>query len=112
MGPAIATHCCKEELKKGYNSLADDAAKEVATKAAKELHLACAFIANADKRRCGKSQEELENTFTKGNNDHSKDMVIACSLLINYKNWQPRSTVESEGVAFAQCRNQNKNKNN
>ena len=80
-----------------------DAQQDAASSAANELYLATIFIAQSDRRRYGKLQEELENSFTKGNNDYPDNLVKAYHLMNEYKNWQPRAAVpEASGVAFAQ----------
>ena len=71
--------------------------------AAHELYLATMFLFQSDRRRYGKLSEELENSFTKGNDDYPDNLVSAYHLINEYKNWQPRSTIpDPSGVAFAQ----------
>jgi hypothetical protein len=58
--------------------------------------------------------EELENSFTKGNDDYPDNLVSAYHLINEYKNWQPRSAIpEPTGVAFTQkgAGKNNKDKN-
>jgi hypothetical protein len=59
--------------------------------------------------------EELENSFTKGNDDHPDNLVSACHLINEHKHCTPRSAApDSSGVAFAQKSekgNDNHNKN-
>ena len=61
------------------------------------------FITQSDRRRYGKLSEELENSFTKGNDDYPDNLVSAYHLINEYKCWQPKaSTPEPSGVAFTQ----------
>jgi Reverse transcriptase (RNA-dependent DNA polymerase) len=79
---------------------------------AHDLYLATMFISQSDRRRYGKLSEDLENSFTKGNDDYPSDVVSAFHLINEYKNWQPRSAVpEASGVAFAQKNSKKNNKN-
>ena len=71
--------------------------------ASSELYLATMFIHQSDRRRCGKLSEDLENSFTKGNDDYPENLVSAYHLINEYKCWQPKSAApDSSGVAFAQ----------
>jgi hypothetical protein len=71
--------------------------------ASSDLYLATMFIHQSDRRRYGKLSEELENSFTKGNDDYPDNLVSAYHLINEYKCWKPTSsTPESSGVAFAQ----------
>ena len=42
---------------------------------AREIYLACAFVINSDLRRYGRLIEELENDYTKGNDNYPHNMV-------------------------------------
>ena len=47
--------------------------------------------------------EELENDYTKGNNNYSTNMVKAYQLINEYESWNPRTSLpEVSGVAFSQ----------
>ena len=75
----------------------------------REIYLACAFLINSDLRRYGRLIEELENEYTKGNDNYPRNMVKSYQLLNEYKQWNPRATLpESLGVAFSQQGNNNK----
>ena len=79
--------------------------------ASHELWCATMFMAQSDKRRYGKLTEELENNFTKGNNDYPIDMVRAFAMLNEYKNWQPRAPViDSTTTAFVTSSKKKKGK--
>jgi hypothetical protein len=83
------------------NLHADDQA--IVQTAASELYLSTMFIFQSDRRRYGKLSEELENSFTKGNDDYPTNLVSAYHLINEYKNWTPRTmTPDVQGVAFAQ----------
>jgi hypothetical protein len=59
------------------------------------------FIQQCDRRRFGKLVEELENDYTKGNDNYPQDLVSAYRLLSEYKNWQRYQNVpEATSVAF------------
>jgi hypothetical protein len=61
------------------------------------------FIHQSDCRRYGKLSKELENSFTKENDDYPYNLVSACHLINEYKCWQPKTTAPgSSGVAFSQ----------
>ena len=76
---------------------------------AQEIYLTCEFVINSDLRRYRRLIEELENDYTKGNENHPRNMVKAYQLLNEYKKWSPRATLpESLGVAFLQQGNNNK----
>ena len=75
---------------------------------AREIYLACAFVINSNLRRYGRLIEELENDYTKGNDNYPRNMVKAYQLLNEYTQWNPRVTLhESSGVAFSQQGNNN-----
>ena len=70
---------------------------------AREIYLSCAFVINSDLKRYGRLIEELENDYTKVNDNYPRNMVKAYQLLNEYKQWNPRATLpESSGVAFSQ----------
>ena len=74
-----------------------------------EIYLVCAFVINSDLRRYGRLIKELENDYTKGNDNYPRNMVKAYQLLNEYKQWNPRATLsESSEVAFSQQGNNNK----
>ena len=52
-----------------YDGLADDE-KLVVQTASSDLYLATMFITQSDRHRYGKLSEELDNSFTKGNDDY------------------------------------------
>ena len=72
--------------------LQDDELKMIET-TAREIYLACAFVINSDLRRYGRLIEELENDYTKGNDNYPRNMVKAYQLLNKYKQWNPRATL-------------------
>jgi hypothetical protein len=71
---------------------------------ASELYQATMFLHQSDRRRYGKLLEELENDFTKGNDDYPQTLVKAYHLLSEYKHYQPKfvPTDSSSSVAFVQ----------
>ena len=54
----------------------DDEIKMIET-TAREIYLACAFVINSDVRRYRRLIEELENEYTKGNDNYPHNMVKA-----------------------------------
>jgi hypothetical protein len=107
---------CTEKLHPGKTcSSLSEAQKVAAQTASSELCLATMFIHQSDRRRFGKLSEELENSFTKGNDDYPDNRVSAYHLINEHKHCTPRSAApDSSGVAFAQKTekgNDNHNKN-
>ena len=71
--------------------------------AAREIYLSCAFIIASDPKCYCRLVKELENDYTKGNNDYPTNMVNAYQLINEYKSWAPRTSLpEVSGVAFSQ----------
>jgi hypothetical protein len=66
-------------------SIASDKMMVDAEKQAKEMYLACAFILGADKTRYGRLIEDLENSYTQGDDKFPKTMTEAYNLLVNWK---------------------------
>ena len=60
--------------------LKDDELKMIET-TAQEIYLACTFVINSDLRRYGSLIEELENDYTKGNDNYPRNMVKTYQLL-------------------------------
>ena len=52
---------------------------------AREIYLACTLVINSDLRRYGHLIEELENDYTKGNDNYPCNMVKSYQLLNEYK---------------------------
>jgi hypothetical protein len=109
-------HICTEKLHPGKTYISLSEAQKLAVQtASSELYLATMFIHQSDRRRFGKLSEELENSFTKGNDDYPDNLVSAYHLINEYKHYTPRSAVPgSSGVEFAQKiekGNDNHNKN-
>jgi hypothetical protein len=103
---------CHDRLHPGveYETL-DVPQKQAVHTAASELYQATMFLQQSDRRRYGKLLEELENAFTKGNDDYPVTLVNAYRLLSEYKHWEPKSTPsESSSVAFAQQTDKDKDK--
>ena len=87
--------------------LQDDEIKTIET-TSPEIYLACAFVINSDLRRYERLIEELENDYTKGNDNYPRNMVKAYQFFNKYKRWNPKATLpESSGVAFSQQGNNN-----
>ena len=60
--------------------LQDDELKMIET-TAQEIYLACAFVISYELRRYGRLIEELENNYTKGNDNYPRNMVKAYQFL-------------------------------
>ena len=72
---------------------------------ARERYLAVALIAQADRRRFGKLQDDLENAFTMGNNNYPKTIDKAFGLLNDFKVTQPKvESMSKQGLGFAQTK--------
>ena len=70
---------------------------------AREIYLSCAFVVAYDPKRYGRLAEELENDYTKGNNNYPTNMLKAYHLIDEYKSWTPRTSLpEVSGVTFSQ----------
>ena len=71
---------------------------------ANEVTQATMFIALADKRRFGRLQEELENSFTRGNDDYPRTLVKAYQMLQEFKHWTapPKTAPADSQLAFVQ----------
>ena len=57
--------------------------------AEREIYLSCAFVTASDPKRYDRLVEELENDYTKGNNNYCTNMVKAYQLINEYKSWTP-----------------------
>ena len=84
-----------------YNTLTDAEQSDVKD-LANDLVQATMFVAQADKRRFGPLQEDLENAYTRGNDDYPTDLVLAYQLLNEFKHWTPKTVTTSPDVVFAQ----------
>jgi hypothetical protein len=86
-----------------YASLTE-AQKLVIRSSASELYQATMFLHQSDRRQYGKLLEELENDFTKDNDDYPDTLVKVYHLLSEYKHYQPKfvPTDSSSSVAFVQ----------
>ena len=60
----------------------DDAAKQ---KSARDKAVALAFLRQADRKRFGALWADLENQFSRGNDQYPPDLTAAYSMLVNYK---------------------------
>ena len=71
--------------------------------AAREIYLSCAFVVASNPKCYGRLVEELENDYTKGNNNDPTNIVKSYQLINEYKSWTPRTALpEVSGVAFSQ----------
>ena len=59
----------------------------------REIYLSCMFVIASDPKRYGRLVEELENDYTKGNNNYPTNMVKSCQLINEYKSWTPRTSL-------------------
>jgi hypothetical protein len=112
----IATECfqagaaCNDDL-------AAEEKKTVQTTSAAPC-LATMSFHQSDRRQHGKLSEDLENSFTKGNDDCPKNIMSTYHLINEHKNCAPKSSAPgSSGVALAQKTekgrgNSSKNKDN
>jgi hypothetical protein len=78
----------------------DDATKLL--KIARDRTLALAFLKRADLRRFGTLRADLENQFSRGNNQYPINLTAAYSLLVNFKpprRDEPRRNTRSQEAA-------------
>ena len=70
----------------------------------KEIYLAVALIQQVDQKRYGKLQEELENDYTKGNNNYPVTIVKSYQLLNDskYSHARSDSVGGGKGIVFIQ----------
>ena len=59
--------------------------------AAREIYLLCSFVVASDPKRYGRLVEEMENDYTKGNNNYPTNIVIAYQLINEYNFWTPQN---------------------
>ena len=64
-----------------------EAEKLIVNSSASELYQLTMFLHQSDRRRYGKLLHELENDFTKGNDDYPDTLVKAYHLLSEYKHY-------------------------
>jgi hypothetical protein len=96
------TNIVTERLHPGteYSALNANQQETVQT-ASSDLYLTTMFIHQSNRRRYGKLSEDLENSFTKGNDNYPENLDSACHLINEFKCWQPKpNTPDSSGVAF------------
>ena len=62
-------------LRKTPEANLDEDERIIINAAAREIHLSCAFVIASDPKRYGHLVEELENDYTKGNNNYPTNMV-------------------------------------
>jgi hypothetical protein len=86
-----------------YETLTEEQKLDVKSSAS-ELYQATMFLHQSDRHQYGKLLEELENDFTKGNDDYPQTLVKAYHLLSGYKHYQPKfvPTDSSSSVASVQ----------
>ena len=97
---------------------------EEAKKRNRERFLAYGLLANCDKKRFGNLTEDLENSYTFGDNKYPTTQQKAYDYLMNYKKYKPKNRNNNnnsnnnnanenrEGVSFAQNNNNRNNNNN
>lgn len=72
---------------------ATDAQKTTAQDKARDMSMGAAFILGADRSRYGKLIEDLENSYTQGDDKYPKNLTDAYKLLINWKQ-DPRNLMQ------------------
>ena len=102
---AISKMVCKEERDhEDLQALSDDGKEEIDEKAS-QVYLSTAFLQQSDPRRYTKLNEDLENDYTKGNDNYPREVTKAYQLLNDYKDASGRREAQAHGVsqlAFAQ----------
>ena len=82
------------------SSNTNDATKRL--KIARDRTLALAFLKRADRRRFGTLWAEVENQFSRGNDQYPINLTAAYSLLVNFKppkREEPRRNTRSQEAA-------------
>jgi hypothetical protein len=77
---------------------------EDASTAAKDNYLDVAFLAAADKVRCGKLLEDTENDHTKCSHNYHTMVTSAYTIVLNFKNYKKpaaRLISDYDGIYFA-----------
>jgi hypothetical protein len=92
-----------ELIKEGIDvDNASDASKQNAMETAKNRYMAMAMLTAADVARYSRLLEDLDNDYTKGNNNYPHTVTEAYNLIINYRQARPAARIyhNAEGVAF------------
>ena len=98
-----------------YKELTSRTRTEERTKEAKvrckEKFLAYTFIYKADNDKYGKLKEELQNDYTKGNDNYPDTLIEAIQMLNKYKLPYKKQITTTTGVSFAQKGKRSRNNN-
>jgi hypothetical protein len=80
-----------------------DASKRKAMETAKNRYLAMTMLTAADVTRYSRLLEDLDNDYTKGNDNYPRTVTKAYNLIINYRQARPEARIyhNAEGVPFA-----------
>ena len=95
---------CSDKLHPGidHETLTDEQ-REACHVAASDLYLATMFMNQSDPRRFGKLMEDLENNYTRGNDDYPITLIKAYHLINEFKHYVPKAvSSDSSNVAFTQ----------
>ena len=99
----------KDRVRQAHSGLSEDEYEIKDATAAKQQYLAIAFLKRADQRRYGGLWSELENNYTRGQDQYPPDLTNAYNLLLNYRpapaqRQTRRNTGEGEvsGMSFLQ----------
>jgi len=77
----------------GHDERSSNDEKLKAQPVTQERVTGCAFILGADRGRFGKLIEDLKNSHTQGTDKCTKDLTMACKLLVNWKQ-DPRNQIQ------------------
>jgi hypothetical protein len=88
---------------------ASDEHKKDATTKAKNRYLAMAMLSATDFTRYSRLLEDLNNDYTKGNDNYPRNITEAYNLIINYRQARTAARVyhDAEGVAFTNVEEEN-----
>ena len=75
----------KKQILDESGNLTDVEVTKRATALAKPKSIAVAFLKRADRKRYGALWSELENNYTRGQDQYPVDITSAYNLLLNYK---------------------------
>ena len=119
-GGNIGTDFNLYQQDKEYKELTESQKKqksniEAAKDRAKDRFLGYGLLANCDKKRYGNLVEDLDNTFTFGDDKYPSTQQKAYEYLMNYKKFKPKEKKNNQGrdgLSFATRNNYQNNRNN
>ena len=96
---AITRMACREEHDHSDIEGLDEDEKTAVDEKASNMYLSIAFLQQSDRRHYAKLSEDLENDYTKGNDNYPRDVTKAYQLLNDYKDAGAKREAQAQGVA-------------